>query len=122
MSDLYQVKKTPERFGIYLTRNSASQMVLEMKGENGKVEAFPEEELELVTPYTIRLRKIGGEGTLDLVAEKDVFNKNDILMETTAGSLWRVSDLDTKVRGAQTSAKVKFVRLKTEDVKFGPSD
>lgn len=122
MSDLYQVKKAIERFGVFLTRNSAGHMVLEMKGENGKVEAFPDGELELVTPYTVRLRGIGAEGTLDLVAEKDVFNKNDILMETTTGNLLRVTDLDTKVRGAQTNSKLRFVRLQTEEVKFGLSE
>lgn len=122
MSDLYQVKKAIERFGIFLTRNSAGHMVLEMKGENGKVETFPEEELELVTPYTIRIRKVAGDSHADLLAEKDVFKKDDMLLDLNGGTVWYVSDINTKIRNASDGKKLKFVRIQTEPVKFGSSE
>lgn len=122
MSDLYQVKSAPERFGVLLTRNSTGHMVLEMKGENGKVDTFTDAEVELVTPHTVRIRRIGSEGSADLIAEKGIFKKDEMLIDVKAGTIWYVSDIDTKVRGASDGAKLKFVRVQSESVKFGSSE
>jgi hypothetical protein len=52
---LYQTKETPVRYGTFLIKNSGGQMVLEMKGEGGKVESFDENAIEVVTHYTVEL-------------------------------------------------------------------
>lgn len=48
---LYQVIGE-ERYGEHIATNSTGDLVLEMKGENGKVETFPKAKVKEVLPYT----------------------------------------------------------------------
>lgn len=129
-ADLYQLKDTPDRFGTVMTtssgtpvRNSQGHLILEMKGEGGKVEAFPEDKLELVTPYTIQLTRLGINGEKDsasvhLIGEPGQVEKNDVLLELNSGSIWRVTELDSKCRSAREN-KSKWIKIATEMVRFG---
>jgi hypothetical protein len=123
MSDLYQTKEETPRFGIKIATNSAGQAVLEMKGEGGKVEAFPQEAIELVLPYTISLILLGnhvrGESNnMHVIAEKGQVNKDDVLIEVNSGLMWRVQDVDTKVRSPKEN-KSKWLRVQAEKLTFG---
>ena len=131
MPDLYQVKKEPERFGTALQnsagqplRNSTGQIVLEMKGESGKVEAFAEGDIELVTPFTVNLIRLtvggdkGSDTQIHVIAEAGQVQKDDVLLELNSGHLWRVTALDTKCRSAREN-RSKWLKIATEIVKFG---
>lgn len=132
--DLYQLKKEPNRFGTVLQnsagqalRNSTGHIVLEMKGEGGKVEAFPEDELELVTPFTVKLHRLtvgGGEkmdSQIDVISEAGQVQKDDVLLELNSGHLWRVTALDTKCRSAKEN-RSKWIKIATETIKFGANE
>lgn len=133
MADLYQLKKAPERFGIALQnsagqvlRNSTGQIVLEMKGEGGNVAAFSEDELELVTPYTVNLVRLSlGESKagdqIHVIAEAGQVKKDDVLLELNSGMIWRVTALDTKCRSPKTNVS-KWIKLQTEAITFGAQD
>ena len=130
LPDLYQLKKEPNRFGTVLQnsagqalRNSNGHIVLEMKGEGGKVEAFPEDELELVTPFTVKLHRltVGGGDQIDVIAENGQVQKDDVLLELNSGHLWRVTALDTKCRSAKEN-RSKWIKIATETIKFGSNE
>lgn len=133
MVNLYQLKSDPNRFGIALLngagkpiRNSNSQVILEMKGEGGKVEAFNVEDIELVTPFTIKLHRltIGGTTTdsqKDVIGEPGQVQKNDVLLELDCGVLWRVTAIDTKCRSADEN-RSKWIKIMTENLKFGANE
>lgn len=129
--DLYQLKDAPARFGTVMTtssgtpvRNSQGHLILEMKGEGGKVEAFPEDKLELVTPYTIQLTRLSTSGekennaAINVIGEPGQVQKDDVLLELNSGTLWRVTELDSKCRSAREN-KSKWIKIATEMVKFG---
>ena len=133
MADLYQLKKNSMRFGIAMmnsagqvVRNSQGHMILEMKGENGKVEAFPEDELELVTPYTVNLHRLSlGESKagdqIHVIAEAGQVKKDDVLLELNSGMIWRVTALDTKCRSPKTNVS-KWIKIQTEAITFGAQE
>lgn len=123
MSDLYQTKEETPRFGVQIATNSAGQAVLEMKGEGGKVEAFSLDAIELVLPYTISLVLVGPHPrneitNLHLVAEKGLVQKDDVLIEVNSGLVWRVQDVDTKVKSPKVN-KSKWLRIPAEKLMFG---
>lgn len=51
-NDLYETLERKPRYGTFITTNSVGQLVLEMKGEGGRVEAFDEDKIRKVVPYT----------------------------------------------------------------------
>lgn len=120
--DLYMVKssedKILQRFGSKLTVNSQGQYVLEMKGENGKVEAFDVGDLEIVLPYTIQLVSFDGNKGFHLRSKAGVFKVDDILMELSTGTLYRVAAIDTKNRSPR-EGKIRFVRIAGEILMVG---
>lgn len=130
MPDLYQLKKDPNRFGLAMVnsagqpvRNSQGHMILEMKGENGKVEAFAEEDIELVTPFTVNLHRLtvgdkGGDTQVHVIAEPGQVQKDDVLLELNSGHLWRVTCIDTKCRSAKEN-RSKWLKIPTEAIRFG---
>jgi hypothetical protein len=132
VADLYQVKTDLNRFGTALMigdkplRNSAGHIVLEMKGEGGKVEVFDEFMIELVTPFTVKLHRLtigdkGGETQMDVIAEAGQVQKDDVLLELNSGHLWRVTALDTKCRSAKEN-RSKWIKLQTETIRFGSNE
>lgn len=128
--DLYQLKKDPNRFGLAMVnsagqpvRNSQGHMILEMKGENGKVEAFAEDDIELVTPFTVNLHRLtvgdkGGDTQIHVIAEPGQVQKDDVLLELNSGHLWRVTCIDTKCRSAKEN-RSKWLKIPTEAIRFG---
>ena len=91
--DLYQTKDG--KFGMLLARNSAGHLVLEMKG-SGVVETHAPDDVEIVRPYTVRVRHIGGKtGTYDAVTTPGSVSVGDLVV-TSSGALVRVAALDTK--------------------------
>lgn len=130
MPDLYQLKKATDRFGTAMVnsagqpvRNSQGHMILEMKGENGKVEAFPEDEIELVTPYTVNLVRLSFDGVkndqqVHMISEAGQVQKDDVLLELNTGHIWRVTALDTKCRSAKEN-KSKWLKIPTQTIRFG---
>lgn len=55
MPKLYQVNAETDTFGTFLAHNSEGKIVLEMKGDGGKVRAFNKSDLTEVKPYTVAL-------------------------------------------------------------------
>lgn len=98
---LYQTKEEPPRFGTFLTKNSTGKIVLEMKGKDGEVEAFDKAEVEEVMPYTVKMKRMAGNGGNDVrhyeCTEGDV-KQDQILLQISNGQMWRVLELDTKQR------------------------
>jgi hypothetical protein len=119
MSDLYQTKDAEPRFGTKLTENSQGQFVLEMKGEGGKVEAFNPADLVLVIPYTVQLVCVPpNESGMHIQSEPGKLNKDDILISTSNGKMFRVSAVDTKNRSPKTGT-MTFFKLSGENVTVG---
>ena len=121
MTDLYQVKGPAEtpRFGTKLAENSNGEYVLEMKGEDGKVEAFHPSLIDLVVPYTIQLVSVPpSEAGMHLQCEPGKVKKDDILLNTGNGKMFRVAALDTKNRNPKTGGATYF-KLSGENVTIG---
>lgn len=134
MPDLYQVKAEPERYGTVLldgsgspVKNSSGQLILEMKGEGGKVASFKSNEIELVLPYSVELTLLGVNGRVGkdqskhVIAEEGQVQKNDVLLELDTGLVWRVTLLDSKARNAKDN-KTKWMKIPAEFITFGASD
>lgn len=127
MTDLYQIvgsegessEDHPKRFGTFLTQNSQGEYVLEMKGENGKVEAFPKDWLELVVPYTVQLVCVPpNESGMHIQAEPGKLNKGDLLILESNGKMFRVAAVDTKNRSPRCGS-LTFFKLSGESVTVG---
>lgn len=123
-TDLYQTKTEPHRFGTKIAVNSTGQFVLEMKGEGGKVEAFNEADIELVLPYSVSLSRLSltadrsHETTIHVLTEPGKVQLDDILLELNSGIIWRVVQLDSKVKNPKTNAS-KWLRMPCEKLTFG---
>lgn len=123
MAKLYQTKDKDPRFGTFLTKNSNGHFVLEMKGENGKVEAFPEDKIEEVLPYTIELSRLGVEGSpkgssCHVIGVKGQVKKDDVLLELNTSYLWRVTKLNSVCRSPKEN-KSKWLQIPVKNVTFG---
>ncbi len=111
------------QFGTYLAKNSAGQIILEMKGSNDCV-AFDPKAIEEVLPWTFlatvvssnRNNKVGSDVTL--VGKKDSVEAGDILLSENA--MLRVVSVNTKNRN--TNAVFKGRKLVTVDVDQVSSD
>lgn len=95
---LYQTTEKNPRFGTKLATNSEGHVVLEMKGENGKVEAFAPDLLEEVVPYTFNCKHIGSNALLAFQCPKGAVAVGDMLLGET--NLYRVTKINTKDRSA----------------------
>jgi len=114
MSKLYNVIGTG-RFGTFLATNSVGQTVLEMKGEN-KVEAFDNDKIEVVRPYTVRCAVVDPSSRkvyTSYETTKGSVEKGDFIL-TDAGLILRVSALDTKAES--TAGVLKGRKLVTERI------
>lgn len=113
---LYQTKEETPRFGTMLTTNSKGQFVLEMKGKDGAIECFNKDEIEEVMPYTVQISN--GEGTKHMEITKDRVSLNDLLMDLSTLTIFRVVLLDTKSRGA-IPCPTNLIKLLTEPLSDG---
>lgn len=113
MSKLYQTIEETPRFGTFLARNSAGQIVLEMKDSSGKVEAFDTDKVEEVLAYTVLIMFDDGSGT-HYEAPKGKLQEGDFLIFPD-GRYGRVKTLNT---GKETyrPLPVKIRRVVTEEI------
>lgn len=131
MPDLYQTKEENPRFGNPLLdgsgrpmKNSLGGIILEMRGEGGKLEAFPENMIELVTPYTVQMEPLRGGDTKNgchVIAKPGQVAKDDVLLELNTGIIWRVTMLDSKCRSPREN-KSGWLKIPTEKLTFGESE
>lgn len=115
MPTLYQTKEEKPRFGTMLTKNSKGQIVLEMKGKDGEVEAFDPSQIEEVMPYTVQLTRFVGGNEANPQQRDYEFNEGsvslgDVLVQLSTGSLWEVTALNSKCRSPSQS-KNGFYKL-----------
>lgn len=107
MPQLFQTKEDPPRFGTLLTKNSKGEIVLEMKGENGKVEAFDPSKLEKVMPHTVRLQRYDYDGRGEVrdyaIPADQGLIPGDLLLHLSNGNLWEVKEIDTKCEKPEIS-------------------
>lgn len=123
MNDLYQTKEEPPRFGTMLTKNSAGQIVLEMKGENGKVEAFDPEKIEIVLPYTIALKSLTNENSIVHISAKEGdFKEGDLLLEPEKFIFYMVVGTNTKNRSPANLRRRHFYRIPAEKITISNDD
>ena len=123
---LYQTKEEPIRYGTFLTTNSLGQMVLEMKGENGKCEGFAEADIEIVTPHTVELTRIGlthnekrsETNSGHIVTKAGQVSKDDVLLEMNTGIIWRVTKVDSKCLSPRDN-KSKWMKIPATFVTLG---
>lgn len=104
-NQLYVTKGKEKRYGTYLTQNSEGQLVLEMRGEGGKCEAFDESKVEKVLPYTVKVARVDDlDATGHYQTKKGAVKKGDIILVEGdyADSMYicRVVELDTKRENA----------------------
>lgn len=104
MAKLYQTEDN--RFGTFLTKNSEGHLVLEMKGESGKVEAFPVDKLTEVVPYTVR---IGGK---HYEVSKGFLKKGDVIIDSQNAAIHVVEAIDTRA-SSSTALPSKFRMIPT---------
>lgn len=100
---LYKVLANGE-YGRMLTRDSQGNAVLEMMGTKGGVASFRFEDLEEVTPYTIRIQVAGG-GLGDYEIAEGKLELNDLVAvvhKDGAINLGHVKEVDTKMKNART--------------------
>lgn len=110
MADLYQTKTGEALFGTLLARNSAGRLVLEIKG-TGQVRDFAPDEVEIVRPYTVRVRNMLSGQTLNMTSAAGAVAKNDIVIHD-GGVIYVVEAVDTK--SAKTSGSLSGRKLVTE--------
>jgi hypothetical protein len=120
---LYQTKETPVRYGTFLIKNSQGQMVLEMKGVGGHCEAFAEEDIEVVTPFTIELTQLNTEPgvkscSCHVIAIEGQVAKDDVLLEIHTGAIWRVTIVGSKCLSPREN-KSKWMKIPAEFITFG---
>ncbi|WP_157385590.1 hypothetical protein [Mesorhizobium sp. STM 4661] len=111
MSKLYQTITEPNRFGSFLAHNSAGQIVLEMKGTSGGVEAFNPDAVEEVRPYTVAA--VSGGSPRHFITKKGSVDKGDVVL-TPTGMLLHIIRLDTK--SAKVEGTLKGRKLLSEAV------
>lgn len=123
MTQLYQTKEDTPRFGTQIATNSKGQMVLEMKGGNGEVEAFGTNDIEEVMPYTIELSMLGGERSTSksIIAQPDQVEKDEVLLELSTGLIWRVTQLDSKARSPKPN-KSQWLKIPATKLTFGAGE
>ena len=131
MPDHYQTKEENPRLGNPLLdgsgrpmKNSLGGIILEMRGEGGKLEAFPENMIELVTPYTVQMEPLRGGDTKNgchVIAKPGQVAKDDVLLELNTGIIWRVTMLDSKCRSPREN-KSGWLKIPTEKLTFGESE
>ena len=92
-NELYQTKTGEALFGTLLALNSAGRLVLEIKG-TGQVKDFAPDEVEVVRPYTVRVRNITTGQQQHRIAAKGAVVVGDVLL--TGGALYEVEAIDTK--------------------------
>ena len=123
---LYQTVAEPVRYGTFLIKNSQGQMVLEMKGEGGTVESFAEKDIEVVTPHTVELTRIGitheekrgATNSCHIVAKKGQVSKDEVLLEMNTGIIWRVTVVDSKCLSPRDN-KSKWMKIPAAFVTLG---
>ncbi|RWB08825.1 MAG: hypothetical protein EOQ39_18555 [Mesorhizobium sp.] len=111
MTKLYQTITDPNRFGSFLAYNSAGQIVLEMKGTAGGVEAFNQDAVEEVRPYTVGAAS--GGSLRHFITKKGSVDRGDVVI-TPTGMLLHICKLDTK--SAKVEGTLKGRKLLSEAV------
>jgi len=114
-SKIYMTKEETPRYGKFLIKNSYGRMVLEMKGTKGEVADFDPSEIEEVMPYTVAIQRQEGsrqsEGEIrNYSFKRDSVAVDDILIHLSTGNLYKVVELDTKIRHPRAS-KNGFFKL-----------
>lgn len=110
---LYQTRAEPVRYGTFLTKNSKGQLVLEMKGSSGAVEAFDPDQVEEVIPYTVSVLDLV-HGEVHFETTKGSVQVGDVIL-SESGHLVKVNALDTKQKGAQKLKGRKLVTVPLPD-------
>ncbi|MES0134467.1 hypothetical protein NKJ88_05790 [Mesorhizobium sp. M0016] len=117
MSKLYQTIADPNRFGSFLAYNSAGQIVLEMKGAGANVQAFNQDEVEEVRPYTVAA--VSGGSPRHYITKKGSVDKGDVVL-TPTGTLLYIIRLDTK--SPKVEGTLKGRKLLSESVALPASE
>jgi hypothetical protein len=97
---LYQTNEEKPRYGILLTKNSKGQLVLEMKGEGGIVEAFDFNQVTEVVPYTIELEEYGSlrDSNRHYRSIEGELQIGDIVIVLDTGAYHRVKEINTRMK------------------------
>lgn len=112
-SKLYQVKNTgegPAQFGTYLATNSSGQLVLEMRGEGGRVSAFAPDDVEEVRPHTVGIR-ISGQPVMHYEMPVGAVGKGDLLAIRIGGDLRLASVIGTDTKKPASKPPGSIYRL-----------
>lgn len=110
-NELYQTKTGDALFGTLLARNSAGRLVLEIKG-TGQVRDFAPDEVEVVRPYTVRVRNVTTGQQVHRTAAKGSVVVGDVLLH--GGALYEVEAIDTK--SGKPSGTLTGRKLVTEKI------
>ena len=108
---LYATLEENPRYGTFLTHNSEGQLVLEMKGEGGKVEAFAKGSVEEVVPYTFEVRGVMNGGSKSTYTCKEGEVKVGDVLISDAGNLYVVARIDTKCTNPKKQFRGKVLAV-----------
>ena len=116
MTTLYEIpsktKSGKSRFGTKLATNSNGEIVLEIKGTNGSVEAFDPKTITEVAPYTVSAYDRTG-STFHYTTEKNSVKVGDIIMiGNNIDTCIVIRELDTKSKKPITT--LKGIKILTE--------
>ena len=94
MNKLYQVIGK-DIYGILIGKNSEGKLVLEMKDNSSKVQAFKADEVEEVKPWTFSVKWYGSNDPVHYTGSKDCVTKGEIMI-TDKAIFGIVVSIDTK--------------------------
>lgn len=108
--------KTPDnQYGTLLARDSAGNMVLELKGSVPKVQAYTPDQLEEVRPYTILVQAVGdARSEFHMEADKGSVEEGDLVFLPKHNTLIKIVKLDTKSKSAR--CRLKGIKLVGEPI------
>jgi len=123
MDVLYQTKEEKPRFGVHRGVNGNGEFILEMKGVDANYEAFPQDQIEEVLPYTVELTELRVDPSckpksIHVLAKKGQVEKADVMLELNSGIFWRVTKPDSKCRSPREN-KSKWMKVPLTEVMFG---
>ena len=106
---LFQTNEKEIRYGTMLGHNSNNDIVLEMRGENGKVEAFKKGDVTEVIPHTVGIKHSAQTQEIHIAVKKDAVQKGDMLVGMSSGNVFLVTSIDSRNRSPSKGEKYRLI-------------
>ena len=110
-------KTNDGKYGTFLTRDSAGNFVLELKGGEG-VKEYAQTDLDEVRPYAVEISLMGHrEDTRHYAFPKGSVKLGDILIQASTGAVFEVTKLDSKADPQKSqNGFIKIANMKRDHI------